>query len=133
MDYKCGTGHGVGYILNVHEGPHSLRWKYNPAATEAVLEEGMDVTNEPGVYVEGSHGIRIENVLVVKKGLHNEYGQFMHFDTLTWVPLDPEGIDTKYLTQEEINDLREYQNNVFFKLAPYLTNEEKEWLSEQRI
>lgn len=67
IDYKCGTGHGVGYILNVHEGPHGIRWRFAPGATEAVLEPGMVVTNEPGVYIEGSHGIRIENVLVVQK------------------------------------------------------------------
>lgn len=133
LDYKCGTGHGVGYILNVHEGPHALRWKYNPNAQEAVFEEGMDVTNEPGVYVEGSHGIRIENVMVVKKGLHNEYGQFMHFDTLTWVPLDPEAMDITCLTAEELEGLRKYQQNVFYKLAPYLTEEERAWLKEERF
>ncbi len=130
LDYKCGTGHGVGYMLNVHEGPHSLRWRYVQDAREAVLEEGMDVTNEPGIYIEGSHGIRIENVLVVRKDLHNEYGQFMHFDTLTWVPLEKDAIDTSLLSSRELQYLQNYQQAVYEKIAPFMTEEEREWLRE---
>ncbi len=87
MDYKCGTGHGVGYILNVHEGPQGIRWRYTEGQSEAVIEAGMDVTNEPGIYIEGSHGIRTENVMVARNGVKNGDGQFMYFDTLTWVPI----------------------------------------------
>ena len=79
IDYKCGTGHGIGYILNVHEGPQSIRWRFTEGMREAVLEEGMVLSNEPGVYKAGSHGIRIENIMVVKKAEKNEYGQFMEF------------------------------------------------------
>ena len=100
LDYKCGTGHGVGYILNVHEGPQGLRWRYTEGG-EALLEAGMNVTNEPGIYVEGSHGIRIENVMVAENYVKNEYGQFMRFRTLTWVPIDMEAVDEKYLTETQ--------------------------------
>lgn len=131
LDYKCGTGHGVGYLLNVHEGPQALRWRYAEGAGEAVLTHGMDVTNEPGVYVEGSHGIRIENVLVVKKDEKNEYGQFMHFDTLTWVPLDPEGIEEALLSPEGRRLYKAYQHKVYEKLLPYLNEEEAKWLLKE--
>ncbi len=131
IDYKCGTGHGVGYILNVHEGPQSLRWQYVEGLSEAIIEEGMDVTNEPGVYIEGSHGIRIENVMVAKKDTKNEYGQFMHFDTLTYAPIDLEAIDVKYLTQTQREYLNAYHKAVYEKVAPFLPIEEQEWLKEQ--
>lgn len=129
LDYKCGTGHGVGYILNVHEGPQSLRWQYAPKVKEAVFEEGMDVTNEPGIYVEGSHGIRIENVMVAQKGEKNEYGQFMYFDTLTWVPLERRAIDVKFLTDRQREWINAYQEKVYEKLSPYLSEEERTWLA----
>ena len=128
MDYKCGTGHGVGYILNVHEGPQGLSWQYAEGRPEAVIEEGMDITNEPGIYVEGSHGIRIENVMVAKNDVKNEYGQFMHFETLTWVPIDMEAIDEKYMTETQRAYLYKYQREVYEKLSPYLDDEEKAWL-----
>ncbi len=131
IDYKCGTGHGVGYILNVHEGPQSLRWQYVEGLSEAIIEEGMDVTNEPGVYIEGSHGIRIENVMVAKKDTKNEYGQFMYFDTLTYAPIDLEAIDVKYLTQTQREYLNAYHKAVYEKVAPFLPIEEQEWLKEQ--
>lgn len=131
IDYQCGTGHGVGYILNVHEGPQNLRWRFTEGMIEAVLEEGMDVTNEPGVYIPGSHGIRIENVLVVQKAEKNEYGQFMCFDTLTYVPLDSEAIEVSCLTETQRRYLNEYQKAVYEKLSPYLSEEEREWLKQQ--
>lgn len=131
LDYKCGTGHGVGYILNVHEGPHSLRWRYVEGIGETVLEAGMDVTNEPGVYIEGSHGIRIENVLVVESDIKNEYGQFMHFKTLTWVPIDMDAIDEKQMTETQRALLYAYQRMVYDKISPYLTAEEAEWLRQE--
>ncbi len=131
LDYNHGTGHGVGYILNVHEGPQSMRWRFAEGAAETVLEEGMTITNEPGIYIQGSHGIRIENVLVAKNDTKNEYGQFMHFDTLTWVPIDPEGIDERYLTAEQKILLSIYQQRVYEKLSPYLTEEECQWLKKE--
>ena len=130
LDYKCGTGHGVGYILNVHEGPQGIRWRFNPGMTEAVIEAGMDVTNEPGVYVEGSHGIRIENVMVAKNGEKNEYGQFMYFDTLTWAPIDLEAIDPAYLSPKQKEYLNAYHKTVYEKVSPYLPEEERTWLKE---
>ncbi len=130
IDYQCGTGHGVGYILNVHEGPQSLRWRFAQGMSEAVLEEGMDVTNEPGVYIPGSHGIRIENVMVVKKGVANEYGQFMHFETLTYAPIDLEAIEPGYLSDTQRGWLNEYHEEVYKKISPFLTQQEQEWLRE---
>ncbi len=130
IDYKCGTGHGVGYILNVHEGPQGIRWRFTGNQKEALLEAGMDVTNEPGVYIEGSHGIRTENVMVVKNGVKNSDGQFMYFDTLTFVPIDLEAIDTKYLQPFQIDMLNRYHEQVYEKIAPLLEAEEREWLKE---
>lgn len=130
IDYKCGTGHGVGYILNVHEGPQSIRWRFTEGMQEAVLEEGMDVTNEPGVYIEGSHGIRTENVMVVKKGVKNGDGQFMYFDTLTWAPIDLEAIDPSIMQPKDIERLNRYHAQVREKITPYLNEEEAAWLAE---
>ncbi len=128
MDYQCGTGHGVGYILNVHEGPQSLRWRFTEGMTEAVLEEGMDVTNEPGVYVPDSHGIRIENVMLVQRAEKNIYGQFLCFETLTYAPIDLEAIDVQYLSGQQRGYLNEYHQMVYEKLSPLLSTEEREWL-----
>lgn len=129
LDYKHGTGHGVGYLLNVHEGPNGFRWKQVSGAQEsAVLEEGMVTTDEPGIYIEGSHGIRTENELLCRKGEENMYGQFMYFEDLTWVPIDLEGVDITQLTVKERMQLNEYHRLVFEKLNPYFINEELEWL-----
>lgn len=128
LDYKCGTGHGVGYMLNVHEGPQNMRWRFLEGQTEAILEEGMDITNEPGIYIEGSHGIRIENVMVVQKGVKNDYGQFLKFETLTWVPLDMQAIVVQQLTEAQKRAFRNYQSTVFEKVSPYLNEEERDWL-----
>jgi len=98
---------------------------------EAVFEDGMDITNEPGIYIQGSHGIRIENVMVAKNDVKNEYGQFMHFETLTWVPIDREAIDEKYLNDTQKKYLHEYQKTVYEKISPYLNEEEKEWLAAE--
>lgn len=130
IDYKCGTGHGVGYILNVHEGPQGIRWRYTEGMKEALLEAGMDVTNEPGVYIEGSHGIRTENVMVVRNGEKNGDGQFMYFDTLTWAPIDLEAIDTSIMQPKDIERLNRYHAQVREKITPYLDEEEAAWLAE---
>ena len=133
IDYKCGTGHGVGYILNVHEGPHGIRWKYSKEVEEAVLEEGMIMSDEPGVYVQDSHGIRTENVILCTEDKKTDDGRFMKFEHLTWVPIDRKGIDKKYLSQKETDLLNEYHENVFKKLSPYLNEEEKAWLREETL
>lgn len=130
IDYKCGTGHGVGYILNVHEGPQGIRWRFSEGMEEAVLEPGMDVTNEPGVYIEGSHGIRIENVMVIKNGVKNTDGQFMYFDTLTFVPIDLDGIDPSIMEAGDIRRLNNYHKEVYEKILPFMNEEEAQWLKE---
>ena len=133
MDYKCGTGHGIGYILNVHEGPQNIRWRYAEKTEEAILEEGMVVSNEPGVYVEGEYGIRIENIMICQKGNKNEYGQFMYFEPLTFVPIDKEAIDTSLMTGDEIEKINQYHKEVYRKISPYLSEAEADWLKEATL
>lgn len=128
IDYKCGTGHGIGYILNVHEGPQSIRWKYVADFGETLLEKGMIVSDEPGVYIEGSHGIRTENVLEVVNEVKNGDGQFMGFRHLTYVPIDLDAIDTAYMEASDIKKLNDYHALVYEKLAPCFEGEELEQL-----
>ena len=127
LDYKCGTGHGVGYLLNIHEAPTSLRWRYRAGDTHK-FEEGMILTDEPGVYIEGSHGIRLENELLVCMGEQNEYGQFMYFEPITYIPFDLDGIVPEVMNSDDIKYLNEYHKLVFEKVSPYLDEEETEWL-----
>ena len=129
IDYRCGTGHGVGYLLNVHEAPNGFRWKKVPERDDGcVLEAGMVTTDEPGIYEEGSHGIRIENELVCREGEKNEYGQFMYFETITYAPIDLDVIDTTYMTDVDLKRLNDYHQMVYEKISPYLDTEEREWL-----
>lgn len=128
VDYKCGTGHGIGYMLNVHEGPHAIRFKSMDSLSDAVFEEGMLVTNEPGVYRAGEYGIRIENVMLCKKAEENSDGQFMEFETLTYVPIDIDGIDSTFMSKNEIEKLNSYHQSVYEKICPYLNKNEEEWL-----
>ena len=129
VDYQCGTGHGVGHLLNVHESPNGFRWKVLPHRNEmCVLDEGMITSNEPGVYCEGKFGIRHENEMVVVKGNVNNYGQFMHFEPITFVPFDLDGLDVSLLTNEEKTWLNNYHKEVLEKISPYLTSDEAEWL-----
>ena len=130
MDYKHGTGHGVGYLLNVHEGPNAFRYKISDMTENWVFEEGMVTTDEPGIYIEGSHGVRIENELLCRKGEENEYGQFMYFENLTYVPIDLDGIEPSAMEQKEIHALNQYHQDVYEKLAPYFEGEELAWLKE---
>lgn len=130
MDYKCGTGHGVGHILNVHEGPNSFRWQKRDDILDAQLEEGMITTDEPGVYIEGAYGIRIENELVCQKGIKNEYGQFMEFENITYAPIDLDAIDPEGMTKQERKLLNDYHEKVYQVLSPYMTREENNWLRE---
>ena len=130
IDYKCGTGHGIGYMLNVHEGPQNIRWRYTEEMPEAVLEEGMLLSNEPGVYKAGSHGIRIENIMVVKKGVKNEDGQFMEFEGLTYAPLDLDLIDVTIMEKRDIDYLNGYHQEVYEKIAPLMDENEALWLKK---
>ena len=126
MDYKHGTGHGVGFFLNVHEGPHRIAMIPN----NIKLEKGMVMSNEPGVYKAEKHGIRIENLVVVQEGENTQYGgQFMNFETLTVCPIDLEAIEVSLLTIEEKAWLNNYHKTVFEKLSPYLQGEELEYLT----
>lgn len=132
LNFDHGTGHGVGYLLNVHERPNGIRWRMVPERQDnGILEEGMITSDEPGVYIEGSHGVRTENLVVCKKAELNEYGQFMEFEFLTMVPIDLEALDPSLMTKRDITLLNEYHKNVFEALAPYLTEEEGIWLKEQ--
>lgn len=129
IDYKCGTGHGVGYLLNIHEGPSGFRWYIVPSKHETqTLEEGMVITDEPGIYIEGSHGIRIENELIIRKGVENEFGQFMYFDAVTYAPIDLDAIAAEDLSRDEKLYLNNYHKLVYQKLAEYLSDEERKWL-----
>ena len=129
IDYKCGTGHGIGFVLNVHEGPNGFRWKVREDIDDTcILEEGMVTTNEPGVYVENSHGIRIENEIVVRKAEKNEYGQFMDFEVITFAPIDLDAIDESLMLKDEKVYLNNYHKQVYDKISPYLNEEETQWL-----
>lgn len=131
LDYQHGTGHGVGYLLNVHEGPNSIRWKLaDPIEENAVLEAGMLTSNEPGVYLPGEYGIRLENLILCQKTGKNEYGQFMKFETLTMVPFDLDCVLTEALSEREKGLLNEYHRIVYATLSPYLNKQEKAWLKE---
>lgn len=131
LDYKCGTGHGVGHLLNVHEGPNAFRCKLQPELLDnAVLEEGMITTDEPGVYIEGAYGIRIENELLCKKAEKNAYGQFMCFETITFAPVDLDAIDAEAMSKKERDLLNAYHKKVRDTLSPYLTKEERDWLKK---
>lgn len=126
MDYKCGTGHGVGYLLSVHEGPHRIASRPNKVA----LVPGMIVTDEPGVYIEGAYGIRIENVYVVEEDAYVEPDRYFCFSGLTLVPMEREAIDVSLLNEDEIAWLDRYHAEVYEALAPDLSEEQKAWLRD---
>lgn len=128
IDYKCGTGHGVGFFLNVHEGPQGIRVEGN----STVLEPGMILTNEPGVYKEGKHGIRTENTLLVVEDVKTEeFGEFYKFKTISYCPIDLNGVNVELLSPEEKKWLNDYHKTVFEKLSPYLDEEEVEFLRHE--
>ncbi len=131
MDYRCGTGHGIGHILSVHEGPNGFRYKIVPERRDSgTLEAGMITSDEPGVYLEGEYGIRIENELLCVEDEKNEYGQFMRFETITFCPIDLDGIDPSLMNEREKTWLNDYHKQVYEKISPYLTEDEKSWLKE---
>lgn len=127
INYMHGTGHGVGHFLNVHEGPHQIRMNYVPT----VLVPGMTVTNEPGIYKAGRHGVRIENTMLIVKSQSTEFGDFYKLEPLTLCPIDREGIDIEMLNEEELGYLNRYHSYVYSKLSPLLSEEEKEWLKKE--
>lgn len=127
MNYGHGTGHGVGFFLNVHEGPQNIRMDENPT----VLQPGMLLSNEPGLYRTGEYGIRTENLIHVVEAEKSEFGQFLKFETLTFFPIDLNLIDRKLMTQAEMDWLNAYHQQVLDKLSPYLTKEECDWLKDK--
>jgi Xaa-Pro aminopeptidase len=126
LNYLHGTGHGVGTYLNVHEGPHQIRMEWKPAP----LVAGMTVTDEPGIYLAGKFGVRIENTLLVTPYKETEFGKFLQFESLTLCPIDKTPILTELLTQEELDWLNAYHQRVFDTLSPHLSDEESVWLCE---
>ena len=130
MDYKCGTGHGVGHILNVHEGPHNIKWEVKESGPSAPFAEGMVVTNEPGVYREGKFGIRTENEMIVIPYMESEDGAFLQFENLTFIPIDLDGIDPQYLTEEDRKLLNAYHKLVYDTIESYVEEDLKDWLKE---
>lgn len=129
VDYRHGTGHGVGHVLSVHEGPPNIRYMNTDQGNEKVsIVPGMIFSDEPGVYFENKFGIRCENLLLCKDYVNNEYGRFLEFETLTLVPFDTRLIDSKYLDQKTIDAINNYHSRVYNTLSSYLNDEEKEYL-----
>ena len=129
QDFNHGTGHGVGYLLSIHEPACRFNWK-SIEETVRPLEDGMIITDEPGIYIEDSHGIRSENELLVRKDAKNEYGQFMKFEVITFVPFDLDAIEPCLLNEDEKAQLNAYHKQVYDIVAPYLSSEERKWLKE---
>ncbi len=131
LNYNHGTGHGVGYLLNVHERPVGIRFKTVPERQDgAAFMPGMVCSDEPGIYIEGSHGIRTENLMFCKEAQVTEYGRFFSFEYLTYVPIDLEPVDITLMEARDIAYLNEYHNQVYEKISPYLEKEEAEWLKK---
>ncbi len=126
LNFFHGTGHGVGSHLNVHEGPHQIRMEWIPAP----LVDGMTVTDEPGIYIEGAFGVRTENVLLTREYKKTDFGDFLQFEPLTLCPIDTAPIDLNLLTDKELNWLNDYHKTVYDKLSSHLNYDEKEWLKE---
>jgi len=125
-NYLHGTGHGVGSYLNVHEGPHQIRMEYRPAP----LHAGMTVTDEPGIYLEGQFGVRIENTLLITPFKETAFGKFLRFEALTLCPIDTAPIVREMMTDEEVQWLNSYHRRVRETLSPHLSDEERAWLDE---
>ena len=125
LNYMHGTGHGVGSYLSVHEGPHQIRMEYKPEP----LRVGMTVTNEPGLYLAGKFGVRIENTMLITEYMNTEYGRFLKLEPLTLCPIDKAPIDVDMLADEELDYLNDYHAAVFKSLSPYLDDEMTEWLA----
>ncbi len=129
IDYNHGTGHGVGYLMNIHEAPCGFRIKIRKNE-QAAIEPGMIITDEPGIYIEGSHGIRTENELLVHKGPKTDYGQFLYFEPITYAPIDLDAVNPAMMTIEDKEQLNTYHAKVYEVVAPHLNDDEREWLKE---
>lgn len=129
LDFRHGTGHGVGFLLNVHEGPQNISRRGRNGKMGASFVHGMITSDEPGVYIDGKFGIRLENMMVCLKDRETEYGLFHRFETLTMVPFDRRSIEKKYMTEYDVSLLNDYHKKVFEKVSPYLNEEEKNWLA----
>ena len=129
LNFNHGTGHGVGYLMNIHEAPINFRWREGRTPAP-VLEKNMVITDEPGVYIEDSHGIRLENELLVQEDEKNQYGQFMHFEILTFVPIDLDAVLPELMSVEERAMLNAYHAKVYELIGPRLPEEERKWLRE---
>lgn len=125
--YYHGTGHGVGFFINCHEGPQSIRLNENPVA----LEPGMITSNEPGLYLEGRYGIRSENLVVTENWKTTEFGEFLQFKNMTLFPFDTTLCDTSLMTDEEIDWINNYHKTIYDRLSPLLSKEEQDWLKEK--
>ena len=131
LNYNHGTGHGIGYLLNVHERPVGIRFKTVPERQDgAAFAPGMVCSDEPGIYIEGSHGIRTENLLFCKEEEKTQYGRFFSFEYLTMVPIDLGPVDVSLMEDRDIVYLNEYHSQVYEKIAPHLNEEESRWLRE---
>lgn len=130
IDFLHGTGHGVGHVLSVHEGPNNFRFRVNSGNLDAVLLPGMITTDEPGIYQAEKFGIRIENELLCKKWKQNQYGQFLEFEYLTYAPIDLDGIEPDLMNEQEKQWLNDYHKKVYEKISPYLSKDERKWLKE---
>ena len=125
LDYKCGTGHGIGFLLNVHEGPHTIRCNHN----DVPLEKGMIISNEPGVYREGKHGVRIENTILVVANQITDFGEFYQFETISYCPIDTTPLIPKMMSPSEIKWINDYNHMTYEKLSPFLNEDERAFLA----
>ncbi len=129
-DFNHGTGHGVGYLLNVHEAPNGIRMKFIKSH-DCELDEGMITSDEPGIYIEGKYGIRTESLLLCRTREENSFGKFMYFENLTLVPFDPDAVEKSMMNEKEISLYNNYQKRVFDTLSPYLDEAERNWLKNE--
>jgi Xaa-Pro aminopeptidase len=131
VDYLCGTGHGVGYALSVHEGPNAFRWILREDTKDIVaLKPGMITTDEPGVYKEGKYGIRLENELLCVPAMDTVYGRMLKFEPVTYVPFDRDAIDVSLLEPADIRRIDEYHAFVYNTMEPHLGEKERIWLKK---
>ncbi len=130
LDYNHGTGHGVGFVLGVHEGPERVHWDVNHQKRHCVIEEGMIFSNEPGIYLAGKFGVRIENLVVVREAERTEFGRFLKLEPLTLVPYDRDAIDLTMLSSRDVELLNDYHAKVCAAISPYLQGDELNWLKE---
>lgn len=131
LDYNHGTGHGVGYLLNVHEGPNGIRLKEANRQIGVSIQEGMITSDEPGLYLQGKYGIRLENLILCVKDKKTDMGQFLKFETLTMVPFDRDAVLQEDMSEKECNMFNSYQSIVYERISPYLTREERQWLYKE--